>query len=282
MTLLEALLLGILQGITEFLPISSDGHLVLAEAFFGLQFETLKGFDVVLHAGTLLAMVIYFRADLLKLFTQNHRLLGYIVLATIPAVVAGLTLEDWIDATFRDIRMVLWMLLIMAAWYLIAEEVTRRKTKENSTVPTTDYRLQTTRSPFTLLNTFVIGLAQATALIQGISRSGSTIATGLLFGLKREAAARFSFLLGMPAIAGAVVLKSYHIAKGIEVLPQTSAVVVGFLASLISGYLAVAFLMKFLKTHTLRGFAVYLVLVGGVGLYLLSLSDPSELNIPGP
>lgn len=261
MTLFEALLLGIIQGITEFLPISSDGHLVLAEAFFGLQFETLKGFDVVLHAGTLLAMVIYFRTDLIKLFTQNRRLLGYIILGTIPAVIAGLTLEDWIDATFRDTRMVLWMLLIMAAWYLIAEEVARRKFRPSP--------------KFTLANTFIIGLAQATALIQGISRSGSTIATGLLFGLKREDVARFSFLLGMPAIAGAVVLKGWHITQGVEVLPQTSAVVVGFFASLIAGYLAVAFLMKFLKTHTLRGFAVYLIILVGMVFYAMNDLPPS-------
>ncbi len=267
MNLLEALLLGIIQGITEFLPISSDGHLVLAEAFFGLQFETLKGFDVVLHAGTLLSMVIYFRADLIKLFTQNRRLLGYIVLATVPAVIAGLTLEDWIDKTFRDPTMVLFMLLIMAAWYLLAEEVARRKNLKNS--------------PFTLLNTFVIGLAQATALIQGISRSGSTIATGLMFGLKREEVARFSFLLGMPAIAGAVVFKGWHITQGVEVLPQTSAVVVGFFASLIAGYLAVAFLMKFLKTHTLRAFAVYLIIISGLVFYAMN-DLPPMLETPAP
>ncbi len=266
MTLLEALLLGIIQGITEFLPISSDGHLVLAEAFFGLNFENLKGFDVVLHAGTLLAMVVYFWRDILDLLTEKRKILGYIVIATIPAVIAGLTLEDWIDATFRDPKIVLWMLLIMAGWYLIAERFPRAKTK----------------TTFTLLNTFIIGLAQAAALIQGISRSGSTIATGLLFGLKREEVAKFSFLLGMPAIAGAVALKGWQIVEGVETLPQTSAVVVGFFASLIAGYFAVAFLMKFLKTHTLRGFAGYLIVIGVVGLYLLSLPDPSAFNMPGP
>lgn len=265
MTLLEALLLGIVQGITEFLPISSDGHLVLAEAFFGLEFEALKGFDVVLHAGTLLAMLIYFWRDILDLLAKKRKLLGYILIATIPAVIAGLTLENWIDKTFRNPTVVLFMLLLMAVWYFIAERFPREKTK----------------TKFTLLNTFVIGLAQATALIQGISRSGSTIATGLMFGLKRDEVAKFSFLLGMPAIAGAVALKSWHIVEGVEVLPQTSAVVVGFFASLIAGYLAVAFLMKFLKTHTLRAFAVYLIVL--VGLVFYAMNDLPPLSAtPAP
>ncbi|MBT5015984.1 undecaprenyl-diphosphate phosphatase [Candidatus Peregrinibacteria bacterium] len=253
MTFLQALLLGIIQGIAEFLPISSSGHLVLFESIFGLEIETLKGFDVVLHLGTLVAIVIYFWNDLWGLF-KNRRLLGYIVLATIPAVIVGFTMEDWLDYVFRDPKMVLLMLALLAVFFVIAEKYPPKKE----------------RWRFTLKNTFLMGIAQACALIPGISRSGSVIGTGLLFGLKREEAARFAFLLGTPAIAGASLLTGIHVVQGEAPLPSWDLVIVGFFASAVAGYLSVSFLMKFLKTHSLRVFSIYLVVAAVIGIIVLN------------
>ena len=253
MTFLQALFLGIIQGITEFLPISSSGHLVLLESIFGLEIETLKGFDVVFPLGSLVAIVIYFWDDLWGLL-KNRRLLGYIVLATIPAVIVGFTMEDWLDHVFRDPKVVLFMLVLLAVFFMVAEKFPPKKD----------------RWRFTLKNTFLMGIAQACALIPGISRSGSVIGTGLLFGLKRDEAARFAFLLGTPAIAGASLLTGIHVVQGEAPLPSWDLVMVGFLSSAIVGYLSVSFLMKFLKNHSLRVFSIYLVVAAIIGVIVLN------------
>ncbi len=252
MTLFQALLLGIVQGITEFLPISSSGHLVLMESIFGLEIDELKGFDVALHLGTLLAIIVYFWKDILGLF-KNFKLLGYIVLATIPAVIVGFTMEDWLDNVFRDPKVILGLLAILAVFFLLAERFPKKKT----------------RWRFNLKNTFVMGIAQAFALIPGISRSGSVIGMGLLFGLKREEAARFAFLLGIPAIAGASLLTGLNVYQGEAPMPPWDIVAIGFVTSAIVGYLSVSFLMKFLKTHTLRVFSLYLIVVAILGFILV-------------
>lgn len=254
MTFLDALLLGLIQGIAEFLPISSSGHLVLLETVLGLNIEELKGFDVVLHAGTLLAMFVYFWNDILGLITKKSKrpLLGYLILATIPAVIVGLTMEDWLDDVFRDPNAVLGMLLVLALFFVVAEKFPPQKN----------------RTTFTLKNTFLMGLAQACALIPGISRSGSVIGMGLLFGLKREEAARFAFLLGIPAIGGATLLTGLKVASGEAPLPELPLVAVGFVTSLVIGYFSVSFLMRFLKNHSLNVFALYLAIVAVVGFML--------------
>jgi undecaprenyl-diphosphatase len=249
MTILQAFLLGVIQGIAEFLPISSSGHLVLFESLFGLEVEALKGFDVILHLGTLLAIFVYFWKDILKV-ARSPKLIGYIVAATIPAVIVGFTLEDQIDALFRDPKRVLAVLGFLAIYFLIAEKFPPQKEK---------WRL-------TFKNTFVMGLAQAVALIPGVSRSGSVIGAGLMFGLKREEAARFAFLLGIPAIAGASFLTGIKVYQGEAPLPEWDVVAVGFFSSLVAGYLSVSFLMKFLKTHSLRVFSIYLILVSAIGM----------------
>lgn len=252
MTLLDSFLLGLLQGITEFLPISSDGHLVLLEAWLKLPVEELKAFDVVLHLGTLLAMVVYFWHDLWAA-VRNVKLAGWIVVGSIPAVIAGLTLEDWIDTTFRHEAAVFSLLLIMGLFYVIVEAWAKRHPTDGKT-------------SLSLGRVFVIGVAQAFALLQGISRSGSTIGTGLLVGLTREQAARFSFVLGTPVIAGAVALKSLHVFQGEATLPSWDLTLMGLGTSLVAGYLSVVFLMKFLKKHSLNVFAIYLFILGGLGL----------------
>lgn len=268
MTILEALQLGVLQGITEFLPISSSGHLILAESFMKLKVEDLKSFDVAIHFGTLLAIFIYFWKDYVKIFwgfmavftgkkseeiRESRKLLRYLVLATVPAVLVGLFFGDFLDERFRNATSVAIMLIVVGIFFFVAEYVAVRI--KNAQLNQT--------------NSFVIGLAQACALIPGVSRSGATISSGLIQGIKRDEAARFSFLLGSVAITAAVALSVYKMAKGEFALPATDILIAGIFSSFVAGYIAIAFLMKFLKKHTLHIFGLYRVVLGFVILYLM-------------
>jgi undecaprenyl-diphosphatase len=245
MTLIQAIILGIVQGITEFLPISSSGHLVLGETLFNLHVADLKDFDVVVHVGSLLAILIYFWRDLLK-----TKYWGWLILGTVPAVIVGFTLEDQIDAIFRSALSVGVVMLIMGAIFCIPERLGKSKGK------------------LTWLNVILIGFAQALALIPGISRSGSTIFTGKMLGLKREEAARFSFMLGSIAIAGAGLLTALDLTQ-FSIGAGTLAA--GFIASFAAGLASVTWLMRFLKKHSLRTFGVYLLAVGAITIISTNL-----------
>lgn len=264
MTIVEALILGVLQGITEFLPISSSGHLVLGESLLGLEMGMLKSFDVVVHLGTFSAIIIYFWKDVVGLFkglfsyagltkkspgvTEYRNLIGYILIGTVPAVLVGLFLEDSIDFLFRSTFYVgLWM-IIVGEVFLLAEWASKKFKKEED---------------LNWKKSIVIGVAQSVALIPGVSRSGSTIAAGLFQGISREKAARFSFLLALPAIFGAGLLtgvKEFRAGGGLDV--EFLPLVIGFTASAVAGFASVYFLMKFLKKHSLNVFAYYLFAVG--------------------
>lgn len=253
MSLIEALILGIVQGISEFLPISSSGHLVLGEYFLGLDVGELKSFDVVVHVGTLLAIVVYFWKDvwgLLKaLFVKDDKyrpMLGWIIVGTIPAVFVGLYGEDFIDSIFRNVFMVALVMAIVAVVFLIGEYVHRKRKP----------------GKMNWWKALLIGVAQSIALIPGVSRSGSTIVAGLFAGIKREEAARFSFLLGAPAIFGAGLLTALK--SGGEVSVDLGALGVGFVSSFVFGLISVWGLMKFLKKHSLVVFAVYLLILAGL------------------
>lgn len=256
----DALILGILQGITEFLPISSSGHLVLGEHFLGLNVASLKSFDVAVHVGTLLAILVYFWRDIwgmlravgrlfvgrLKLSDAYGKLILWIVIGTVPAALLGFFGEEWIDGLFRNPTAVGGMFLVVALVYLLGEFVYKRRGSGKMTV----------------WKAIVIGCAQALALIPGVSRSGSTIVAGLFQGVKREAAARFSFLLGVPAIAGAGFLT--YINRGPACLAQCDPLLmgIGFVSAFIFGLLSVSWLMRFLKGNRLVIFSIYLIAVG--------------------
>lgn len=268
MGILEALSLGILQGITEFLPISSSGHLVLGEYFLGLNMSNLKSFDVVVHGGTLLAILVYFWKDIrgmlsalkkavigkLKWEDPFAKLIVFIIVGTIPAVLGGIFLEDLLDSMFRNITTVCLFMILVAVIFILGEKVHEKFAKKE------------------ILNwkkSFIVGIAQAIALIPGISRSGSTIVAGLFQGISRSEAARFSFLLGIPAISGALVLT--FIKTEISAISKIGLIPlgIGFFSSFIFGLLSVSFLMKFLKNHSLRIFAMYRLLMGiGVLIYI--------------
>ncbi len=256
---IQALFLGILQGLTEFLPISSSAHLILIPWFFGWQNSLVDSllFDVALHAGTLVAILGYFWRDWLALIRgffrtfrrgraeePTERIVFYILLATLPAAFLGLLLENSIEKTFRDPLLILGPLIVVSGVMIWAE---RRKHSFRNL------------EQMNLAEAMIIGLAQALALFPGASRSGITITTGLLRGFRREDATRFSFLLSTPAIAGAAVLQFRHLIHARA--GDWPILAVGFFSSALVGYLAIAFLMRYLRVHTLNVFAGYRLLL---------------------
>ncbi len=258
MTHLQALALGIFQGITEFLPISSSGHLILVEHFGHIQGGGLA-FDVFLHLGTLLAVLVYFWRDWWRLCyeglwkgdPQARRLLAFLILGTIPGALAGVLLADAVETVFRDPLRVAFMLALMSMPLLLAEWWARHR----RTIET-----------LKLGEALFIGVAQALAIIPGTSRSGITMSAGLFVGLRRDEAARFSFLLSAPIIAGAglfEVLKLLH-----EGVSLTGVYFTGFGGALVSGLLVIAWLLRFLKNHTFYPFVVYRLILAGA-IYVL-------------
>lgn len=264
MSLLEAIIIGIIQGATEFLPISSDGHLVLIPAIFGLAQPDLVLIGLV-HAGTLLAIVSYFARDLWailkavieglvkrKPFADDNARLGWLmVLGSVPAAVVGLALKDWFEQQFESPVVAAAGLLVTAAFLVVGERLLRGTKRVGE---------------LTWMDTLIIGSFQVLALLPGVSRSGTTIAAGLGRGLDRPSAARFSFLVGLPAIAGAGLLSILDIFTAQGSLPL-GHYVAAFVAAAVVGYLCIAFLLNWVKRHTLYLFAVYCAAVGI--LYLL-------------
>ncbi len=254
MTLLYAALLGLVQGLTEFLPVSSSAHLILCRAFFGIDVDQFGMiFDVALHLGTLAAVVAYFWNDLVhmlwalpKLFTADPtaRLMRLIVIGSIPAVIVGGLFADKVEATLRTPMATVLTLVLGSILFLVVEHVGEAR------------RTRTERD-LTVMDAVVVGVAQATALAPGISRSGVTISAGMLMGVKRLDAARFSFLLGIPVILGAAAkegLKLRHMGMTAE---MGQLFLVGIATSAIVGYLTVRYLLRYLATHRLDLFAYY-------------------------
>jgi len=247
---LKALILGLVQGLTEFLPISSSGHLVIFNYLLGVESESIA-FEVAVHLGTLLAVIIYFREDLLQVIVDffrggDGRRVGWMLIAaSVPTGIIGLTFQKPLEALFNSPRSVGIGLLITAVVLLFAEKY-RQGNRSLGKV-----RLQ---------DALLIGTLQGMAIIPGISRSGSTISAGLFAGLGRDAAARFSFLLAIPAILAAGALH----AKDFVALPQEMLLpsLIGVATSAISGYLAIGILMAVLRKGKLYGFSAYTAVVG--------------------
>lgn len=246
--MLEAIILGIVQGVTEFFPVSSTAHLILFPWFFDWDgmVNTLT-FDVALHAGTLLALILYFWKDWVDMATKRRKLLGLIVLATFPAGIAGFLLNDFVESKLRHPSIIVVSLVLIGFLMLVAEK--RFKHKKNGDIG--------------LADALVIGLSQAFALIPGVSRSGITISAGLLRGLDREASARFSFLLSTPLIAGATLLHFKKIING-DADYNLYIFAAGFLASAITSFAAIKFLLNFFRKHPLNIFVYYRFMLAGV------------------
>jgi len=275
LSLIEAIILGIVQGITEFLPISSTGHLTLAGKFMGLISEEnpehWTSFIAVIQLGTMLSIFVYFWKDLLNILTEflqnnlqnrvkyseqstNSKLGWMIILGTIPIVVIGLLFKDLIEgALTKNLYVISGSLIVLAIILAIAEKTAKfKKNIENVTI----------------LDSVLIGLAQAVALIPGSSRSGTTITGGLFLGLKRDVAARFSFLLSVPAILASGMLQLIESLKYIN-YDLTVNLIVATIVSAVSGYLAIDFLLKFLKKNTTFVFIYYRIALGVLILVLL-------------
>ncbi len=289
MKIIDSLILGAVQGVTEFLPISSSGHLVLGEHYLDLNVEMLKSFDVVVHMGTLLAILVYFWKDIwgmlcavgrlfagrLKLKDPYARLIFFIIIGTIPAVIVGLFFEDLIDSTFRNVKSVgAWMMVVGVIFVIgeytykrvhceagLGQKIAEKVDDARDCVQPGGYENPEIRG-MKWWKVIVIGLAQAMALIPGVSRSGSTIVAGLFQGISRSSAARFSFLLGIPAMAGAGLLTALKIPENGGLIVDIWPLFIGFFTSFVFGLLSVTFLMKFLKKNSLIVFAIYLIALG--------------------
>lgn len=253
MDYINAIIFGIIQGITEFLPISSSGHLVILHKFLNLPIKNELAFDVVLHSATLLAVIWFFRNDVLKLLKswlksfsgyrdEFSRISWLIILATIPAALAGWFFEELIESVLRSPSVVAVMLIVVGVFFIIIEQVSR-KTDELK-------NLNWSKS-------LIIGVAQAIALIPGTSRSGITIIAGLAAGLKRQAAIRFSFILSIPIIFGASITKVPQIFKAGLAGDELIILIIAFIASFVSGILVIKYFLQFAKNHSLNIFAVY-------------------------
>lgn len=257
MNLVAAALLGVVQGLTEFLPVSSSAHLILARAFFGWDADAFGlPFDVACHVGTLLAVVVFFRSDLTAMVRAlphafsarpgaDGRRLWLIAIGTIPVVIVGaLIWSDAVEHATRTPLVAAIMLLVGAGLLLGVERLGARGAGEERLTPG---------------GALVIGTAQTIALVPGVSRSGVTIAAGMALGLRRDAAARFTFLLSVPAILAAAVkegLELRHLAFGAA---DAQLFAVGFVTSAVVGYITVKYFIRFLATHRLDVFAWYRV-----------------------
>jgi len=259
---LHAAVLGALQGFTEVLPISSSAHLILVPWLLKWP-ESGLTFDVALHLGTFIALTIYFRRDIVamtsalfealtsrSLDTPAKRLPFLIIAATVPAAVVGKLFEDPLEEIFRSNPLLIALVLIVFGIILgIADIAGRKRLAMNEIRPA---------------SAMTIGLFQCLALIPGVSRSGITITAGLMLGFTRESAARFSFLLSLPIVAGAALLKTMHLATHGIPAGEGVPMLVGIAVSAVTGYISVAFLLKFVQKHSISPFVWYRVIAGGV------------------
>jgi undecaprenyl-diphosphatase len=270
-SILQAIILGLVQGITEFAPVSSSGHLILVPWMLGWHIvddpALNKSFDVALHMGTFVGAVIYFRHDLwvyIKAFvascrarairSPDERLAWALVVGTIPGMIAGATLESVIEDNLGQP----WLIAVMLAVFGVVLYVVDRLARQDRELDSVGTRTG-----------LFVGIAQALALQPGVSRSGVTITAGRLVGLNREAAARFSFLLALPIIAGAGGLKAVDLMQtGFQGYgPQFLA---GFLAAAVSGFLVIWFLLRYLRTHDFLVFMIYRLAVAALALLLIA------------
>lgn len=249
MSIWEAIVLGIVQGLTEFIPVSSSGHLVLLHNVFGFP-EPQLFFDTMVHLGTLFAIVVVLWKQIVSLFKPPFKLMLYLIIATIPAVVYALAFSDFVESTFTGF-MLGYAFLITSLLLVAAEFVASRLQKKRE---------------LKIGGAAAMGLLQVVGTLPGVSRSGSTIAGGLMAGLDRKTAAQFSFLMAIPAILGAVFFQGYGLLKQPEFQIDWLPTIVGTVCAAVAGYFAVKFMLALITKKRLYGFAVY---TGILGLFVL-------------
>jgi len=268
---LEAIVLGLVQGLTEFLPISSTGHILFVPALAGWP-DPGAAFSAVIQLGTMAAVLVYFRTDLWRMAVafvksfagdrtlwrssdSDARLGWYIVLGTIPISIIGIVFKDQIENNVRTLTLVA-IVMILFSFVLMAADLKGAQNRDEKEL--------------TLRDGIIIGLFQALALIPGVSRSGSTISGGLFLGLNRESATRYSFLLSVPAVVLSGVFELRNIGDSTGASVGVAPTVIATLLAFISGYFAIAFLLRFVRTHNFSVFVIYRVAVGVLMLVLLA------------
>lgn len=258
MSLLQAIILGIIQGLTEFLPVSSSAHLVLAPFFFGWDIppDQVFAFDVLVQMGTLVAVLAYFRKDLVVIVAAffkglvqrrpfgdpQSRMGWYLILATIPAGLLGLLIKDLVESVFHSPLATALFLFVTASLLLVSERLGHKQRQLDS---------------LTWKDALWIGCAQAISIFPGVSRSGSTIAGGLSRNFDRPAAARFSFLMSIPIMLAAGLLTGLDLVEIPNLFSFLPALAAGFLAAVVAGYLSIKWLLAYLAHNSLRAFAIY-------------------------
>jgi undecaprenyl-diphosphatase len=254
MTLLEAIILGIVQGLTEFLPISSSGHLVLGQMILDIKLPG-NGFEVVTHLGTLVSVLCVFWKEILSLILNitdkdTRKYIYYIILGTIPAIIMGFGARSYISQLFDSVQLVSVALIVTGLILFFSKKVKRNLL------------------PIDGNKALLIGITQALAIIPGISRSGITICTGLALGMSGKNAAKFSFLLAIPAISGAGLLMTLDAQSDISIIPLTS-LIMAFLSSFIIGYICLKWLLDLLESGKFHFFGYYCFVIGLITLLLL-------------
>ena len=273
MDIIQALILGIVQGLTEFLPVSSSAHLVFVPYLIGTT--SSLAYDTLLHIGTLVAVVAYFWNDIINMLKsffsslldiprgqfrkglqedQFKKLAWFVIIGSIPAGLAGILFKGFFEGLFSNIIAV-GFFLIITGFLLWGSEMMSRKISD-----------KTSLKEMSVKKSILVGIAQAFAIAPGISRSGATISAGLFLGIERELAARYSFLLSIPAILGAALVQAKDITSFMDI--GSAAAIAGFIAAIISGYLAVRFMLKLVKEKNLLPFAYYCWIVGPLAIII--------------
>lgn len=284
----EAIILGIVQGLTEFLPISSSGHLVIARDFFGFGLQNTLSFDAILQLATTFSILVYFRNDILKLAKdflkivlkksvskKDKNMVYGIIIATIPAIIIGLLLEDYMDTVFRNVELVSLTLVIGAGIMLFAEKISSVGSLEKGKNGLSKNEIAHHKTGSEIIGgdvmtkpkALIIGLFQSLALVPGMSRSGMTISGGLFMGLSRVEATRFAFLMAFPILFGSGMKKLFDITGGVAGGIDAS-LIVGSIASFVVGLLAIHFLIKYLSKNSLKVFIWYRVILAVVLLLI--------------
>ena len=262
MTLFEAVILGIIQGLTEFIPVSSSGHLALGQILFGLEQDGLL-FEMVVHIGTLIPVVIIFWKDIWAIIRRPfQKMTLLLIIGTIPVALAGFLLEDIVGNAFTSLMWLAVGFVITGVTLLFADRIRNNKKKSED---------------ITILDAAIVGIAQAIAIFPGISRSGSTVMAALGRGIDREAAAKFSFLLSIPVVLGATVLQVVHLIRDDSHIYATNVdfwpLALAFVAAMLSGYLAIKLMLMAIKKAKLRYFAHYVLILAvaiGIGMVVFN------------
>lgn len=278
MTLFQAIILAVIQGATEFIPVSSSGHLVLARSLFGWSDDGGLLFDVLLHAGSLAAILVYFLPEWRKMLSalkrrtdpqsDCYRLLPWrLVVATLPIVIAAPLLKDLLETIFRGQMFVGISMLATAAWFMASERISEgiqqaRVKRENGGNEVNSGKPDGGGLQMSFGRALLIGLAQVVALLPGASRSGWTSGAGIAVGLARADAVRFAFFMAVPAIAGAMIFEGKDLLRGAATGAEIRLAAAGFIISLLVSLAAIHFCLRFFRTRTLRPFAAYLAAAG--------------------